>query len=745
LEEAGRDGKMGVMQEPASSEAKSVAPPAPSKLSMRFGRVAPVLGALAILLTGFGLGAAWERLLMHELLPLVSQVAVPFLAGVGTVLVGLSVGLFVLKRVWAQRLETRELAEAKELVGQELERAVSVWVYEKRDPAWEEGRAERLKRLRELVMAAGKVGMAALGLRSSVALVAVVLGGTVAFASLLVSYMQISRLDRQNRLIEVQNQLTVQDQESQALRSQADAAYEQLAGILLDMESTEQAQIFALERIPEAMRMAVPRAKSSEEGRVEVVVDFPNLERLRGVLRAFMRQDRAFQALRRAGVVKPGQSARSVAWEDFEREVVAQGEVSDALVEVLHRLGPEDAASPKEALWTVVPGPATAMLPKPRSLPAVVAQPEAPKREEEAAGERVRSAVTWYELMHLEPNDLRGVQLPFLFARAGTSQRRARFPARVVLNGARLDGANLEGVDLTGAFLEGASLRRATLKNSVLVRATLQSADLRGAELSNARLHAAWAPSAWFQGASLVRAQLWGARLNDASLEGANLANAELNGADLFLARLNAAQLQFAQFVGALLSSANLSSTNASGADFTDAHLRGTSFVNADLGHALFHDASLEGGDLRGARLVAARFQATTLRMKTLEVVDFEGNPVRVRDETGDAVPVGAARVYDPEGGEVRIGRTDLWRVPAFEKAGIRWLAGNWGLEPATIEKLGWEEAEPKALPADFEQEVVPRLRRQPTAVTDLTDANFEGVAVGPILRAALGARAPKR
>jgi uncharacterized protein YjbI with pentapeptide repeats len=708
------------------------------------GRVAPVLGGLAILLLGIGLGAAWERLLMHELLPLVSSVAVPFLAGVGTVLVPLIVGLFVLKRVWAQRLAAKELGEARELVGQELERALSVWVYEKRDPAWEEGRAERLKRLRELVMAGAKVGAAALGLRSSVALLAVVLGGTVAFASLLVSYMQISRLDRQNRLIEVQNQLTVQDQESQALRSQADAAYEQLAGILLDMESTEQAQIFALERIPEAMRMAVPRAKpSSGEVRVEVAVDFPNLERLRGVLRAFMRQDRAFQALRRAGVVKPGQSVRSVAWEDFEREVAAQGEVSDALVEVLHRLGPEDPAASQEALWTVVPGPATSTLPKPRPPPAAVRHEAAPKTAA-VAGE---STVAWYEFMHLEPNDLRGVQLPFLFARTAASEglRRVRFPARVVLNGARLDGANLEEVDLTGALLEGASLRRAKLRNALLVRATLDFADLRDANLLDARLHAAQAHPAWFQGSFLARAQLWGAGLSNASFEGANLVDAELNGANLGSARMNGAQLRGAQFVGARLEGARLSAVDARGADFTNAHLRGTSFVDADLGQALFHDASLEGGDLRGARLVAARFQAATLRLKTLEVLDWRGNPVRVRTETGDPVSVGAARVYVPEGAEVRIGRADVWRVPAFEKAGIRWLVGNWGVDPAAIERLGWEEAEPKALPPDFEQEVVPRLRRQPTLETNLTDANFEGVALSPALRAALGARAPKR
>jgi hypothetical protein len=74
------------------------------------------------------------------------------------------------------------------------------------------------------------------------------------------------------------------------------------------------------------------------------------------------------------------------------------------------------------------------------------------------------------------------------------------------------------------------------------------------------------------------------------------------------------------------------------------------------------------------------------------------------------------------------MGRADIWRVPAFEKAAIGWLMGNWHLTPAEVDRLGWADAEPGALPSDFEREVVSRLRRQQTSDTNLSGANFEGV-----------------
>jgi uncharacterized protein YjbI with pentapeptide repeats len=720
------------------------APAAPSKVPTWLAKAAPVLGGLAILLLGMGLGAAWERLMIHELLPVISNVAVPFLSGVGAVLVPLIVGVFVLKRVYSQRVASKEAAEAKELVGQELERALSVWVYRKSEPDWEAGRAERLKRLRELAMAAGKVGMAALGLRSAVSLLAVVLGGTLAFASLIASYLQIERLGEQNGLIRLQTRLTLQDQESQVLRSQADAAYEQIAGILLNMDSTEQAQIFALKQIPEAMRLAVPRERPTGSGGVETVVDFPNLERLRGVLRAFMRQDRAMHALRRAGVVKQGLQTSSVPWGDFVREVFAQGEVSDTLIEVLHRLGPAEAAHPKASLWAVTPAPETSTLPQPRPPPVEVASSEIPNREG-----RPRTVLI-YELSHIDPSEFPGLQLPFLFSnvfRTGERQvgkYQVRFPAKVALNGARLDGAKLPGVDLTDAKMLGVSLRNAILVDSSLVRATLAAADVRGAILSGAKLHALQAEGAWFQGAVLRDAQLWGARLTSARFEAAILNSAQLNGAELQNVRMNGALLNFAQLLGANLRSADLTGILAQGADFSKAALLQMSLVGADLSMARFHGAYMDSADLRGANLSRAQFQAMELQLKSLEVNDHKGHPVSVLASEGTIVSVGPAELVSAiANSEAKVGRGEIWRVPSFEKSAVRWVTEIWDTEEVIVGRLGWAQGEPDALPADFEQVVVPRLRRElPGPDTNLAGANFEGVKLGPAWRAALAARA---
>ena len=119
---------------------------------------------------------------------------------------------------------------------------------------------------------------------------------------------------------------------------------------------------------------------------------------------------------------------------------------------------------------------------------------------------------------------------------------------RAVLRKAVLSEAFLNGTYLSDAHLQGAYLQGAYLQGAHLQGAHLQGAHLQGAHLQRAHLQ-----GAYLQGAYLIRAYLQGAHLNGAYLQGAHLRRAHLNGVHLNGAHLNETKVSDTLFFQTLI------------------------------------------------------------------------------------------------------------------------------------------------------------------------------------------------
>ncbi|NMO14141.1 pentapeptide repeat-containing protein [Pyxidicoccus fallax] len=693
-----------------------------------------LLGIAGTLLLGIGMGVAWERLTIHSLIPLILNATLPYLAGISTTLFVAAIVFFILRQIVRSSITGGRISEIKEIAGQELERAASVWLYGVREVTWESGRAERLKKLRDAAFSAMKLLMATWGLRSSIWLITVLLGGTVAFASLIVSYMQIERLDMQNRLLETQNRIALQDQAAQTMQAQADSAHSQIAEILLNPDSTEESQTFALRSIPHAIQMSVHRAKNNADGPAGIARDFPNLERVRGVLRAFMRQDRMRSALRRAGLSNYGQKNESIPWSVLLQEARPQGEVSTALLEVLHQLGPASMDNLGACLWNVRVDSETEDLPPARPPPAVVAR----KRE--------------YDLRHIERSELRGLQAPFLFFDANGKESNLSgdilFPPDVDLAGANFDGARLDHVNLNGARLDFASFRGSYLFAAQFNDASMEGTDLRGADLTHARFHGVQAIDARFQGAEIENGEFFGATLRGARFEGADLHSCKFNGADLHSARMNGSTITEAQFIRANMYNADLTNSEAGASDFSGANMSEVATVNAQMGRSLFYSTDFFGANLGGADFSLGQFQVASLahRCTTFNrkwhgpveycVIAQSDDPDR-RELLSQGQPANFGEANTGGFRRATLGRVHIWQV-SNESAALRWLQENWHLPERRARKMGWSETPPEASLDGFARDVVPALKMTITADTNFTGANLTGVKLHPALRNAV-------
>ena len=122
----------------------------------------------------------------------------------------------------------------------------------------------------------------------------------------------------------------------------------------------------------------------------------------------------------------------------------------------------------------------------------------------------------------------------------GVLGRRLPYPDPVELYLAR--------VDLRGAFLDGARLSNTSLRHTNLARAVMRGVDLRDSDLQDADLREAWMDRAQMTGANLSGTYLQDATFNEAVLEHADLTGADLRGAIFHDARLEGADLKGAKW-----------------------------------------------------------------------------------------------------------------------------------------------------------------------------------------------------
>lgn len=167
--------------------------------------------------------------------------------------------------------------------------------------------------------------------------------------------------------------------------------------------------------------------------------------------------------------------------------------------------------------------------------------------------------------------------------------------------------------------------RGESLAGLALVGADLALLDLSGQDLSGARL-----TGADLRGANLARANLAGATLDEAKLEGAVLTEANLTGASLALVEASGVD-----FRGANLTEAVFERATLAGAIFTGVIARavaieeclatGTNFDGAQLEEAELARSNFDEASFRGASMVDARLEGSSLRCACLDQVSAPG------------------------------------------------------------------------------------------------------------------------
>ncbi|MDX2289932.1 MAG: pentapeptide repeat-containing protein [Hyphomicrobiaceae bacterium] len=211
-----------------------------------------------------------------------------------------------------------------------------------------------------------------------------------------------------------------------------------------------------------------------------------------------------------------------------------------------------------------------------------------------------------------------------------------------------LDRSDMHQADLTGADLSDASLDGTDLRNALLhcsdVNELILSEDRRRAFCTIAR-------GADFSRAKLMGARMTGidardARFEDARMEGAELPHSLLAGASFTGARLDKADLTG----GVQAQGANFAIASLQGADLKGARLYGADFRSATMQAAILDYARLEGANFQGADLEAA-----SLYRARLQAADF----TRVRLIAADLRGAAVWMAQPAEGAQVRLADLD--------------------------------------------------------------------------------------
>lgn len=268
-----------------------------------------------------------------------------------------------------------------------------------------------------------------LGLLAKVAVAGLVTLATlyVAWEANSISLSQAEGLKKQN-----DNQISFHNQVTQSQAAQL--AYEDVRDILLDSDSSISAQIYALRRVPEAMKASVDVIDSSGIRRV-----YPNEKPMKTLLQQYLRADRSHHGAA------------------LDRKC---GMIADELIKLLHKLGARGDSSSEHSIWN-----------PPSSNSRRDASPGSRKW-----GEIPRSDSGMIDLSHLHETFFVGANLPYLFHSIGSP--------RIVFR----EGSDFGSTNFYRASLVNCSMKNATFRSCNLAEANLTGADLTGANFEGANM-----------------------------------------------------------------------------------------------------------------------------------------------------------------------------------------------------------------------------------------------------------------
>lgn len=218
----------------------------------------------------------------------------------------------------------------------------------------------------------------------------------------------------------------------------AQMEYEEIRDILINPASPVQSQIFAIRRIPEAMKARVDEVSFKKNNRT-----YPNAKPLKQLVLQYLRASREDNA---------GDIPHS-----------KRGDLVTELFVLLHKLGPSDTVKPDYCLWNLE---------------------NYPKNDSKNANwtkvrKRTGEFSNTLDLRHLDKQAFVGLEAPYLFQKFVGGK--VFFP----------DGTNFGGGNLYGANLTGCRLFEATFSGCDLKSADLHGADLRGADFAGAQTEGA--------------------------------------------------------------------------------------------------------------------------------------------------------------------------------------------------------------------------------------------------------------
>lgn len=169
----------------------------------------------------------------------------------------------------------------------------------------------------------------------------------------------------------------------------------------------------------------------------------------------------------------------------------------------------------------------------------------------------------------------------------------------------------LEGADLANANLRSANLRRAKLSDANLSSADLSRALLVAAECRNARFDGVVIDGADFSSAKLNGARLTSVTANETKFRFADCSDSAFHEARLYKVNFDRANLSNATFQSALVMGCNLNHTDLRSAKFVDARLQATRLSASVVdGGSLFWNCQVDWEtDATGVGLSSARIE----------------------------------------------------------------------------------------------------------------------------------------
>ena len=419
----------------------------------------------------------------------------------------------------------------------------------------------------------------------------------IVFAQILFSIVNTISNQQQVQKFSEQNKLSKIQQKFEMTSTTADRQFDEIRIILLDPDATIGQQIYALKELPTAMSAEVITAwdPDSVSESTSEAYHYPNIDRLRNVLRQYMKTDRTTRVL---APPEPTSSNQQFTSEEL-RSIKVLRPVTAQLMETIHLMGiqvtREDKPDWRESLWRVSGA----------TKPARTRLKFSPQVETD--GE--------YDLTHIHPYDWENCQLPYL------TLDRKRFDRIIFVSNSVFRSANLVAAKLQLSQLKNADFSSANLQAANLSGARFDGANLDSSNITSANLWATQLPDA-----SLRYVKAKGTNLERTNFEGANLSEANLSGSKISYANLKDCNLYGTVFRGSEIIWSDFAQAKAQRSNFSSARLSAVNFSAADLQNSAFHGTKVNQSQFSQANLSKSEFACASIVNSTLRQANMQGS-----------------------------------------------------------------------------------------------------------------------